>query len=477
MRKIIHRTSAGLLAALSLLAGTLFAEDAAEVLSFEKIWEKVEKHSDSLKAARLDAQAAKIGKDRMSRHWLPRVYTDLRAFQTNNPLTIFGSTLLQRQASSADFMTREKVDSLESLQALSENPSDITPLIRPDTLNNPGVQSFGMGTIGVDLPLYEAGARSAAARMYAKMSEALNLQALHTELDEYTLTASAYGQLMVLDREYAELRNLQYAVNRILARYQVGSAGNPVGYSGLLGLRGLGNRLEALQLQNRTRRQALLEYLSEMTGGLPETWTPENQEAKAFAAAYLQYGDLEAGPSFRTRFYQKMVEAQEEKAVIDTAPLRPKTGLFAEAQAVTGDRSTGTNYTAGFYFQMMLLSPTDLEAGSQAEKELEAARLRAKDAVEKEKLMLDKLTSAEKALDRSIDLLRQSRVLLQRQTATSMNLFQNGAINALQLTEVFSRRADLILALSQAETEYLQVRSGLVTLRNRQGIQTRGEAE
>lgn len=126
---------------------------------------------------------------------------------------------------------------------------------------------------------------------------------------------------------------------------------------------------------------------------------------------------------------------------------------------------------------MMLVSPTDIQAGSQAEKEVEAAKLRAKDAVEKEKLMLDKLVNAEKALDRSLDLLRQSKVLLQQQTVTSLDLFQNGAINALQLTEVFSRRADLIQALSQAETEYLQVRSGLVTMRNRKGVSTEQQPE
>lgn len=475
--KHISQKRAAAFALISLLASAVLAESASEELSFENVWERVEKSSDSLQAARLDAEAARIGKNRMSRHWLPRVYTDLRAFQTNDPLTIFGGTLLQREASSADFMTREKPDSLEGLQALSKDPADATPFIRPDTLNNPGTRNFGMGTLGVDLPLYEAGARSAAAEMYAKMSEALNYQALHTQLDEYTLAASAYGQLMILDREHQELKNLQFAVNSILARYQLGNAGNPVGYSGLLGLRGLNNRLEALVLQNRTRHKALLDYLGEMTGGLPENWKTKNQEAKDFAAAYLQYGDLNAGPSFRTRFYQKMVEAQEEKAVIDTAPLRPKTGLFAEAQAVTGDRGTGTNYKAGFYFQMMLVSPTDIQAGSQAEKEVEAAKLRAKDAVEKEKLMLDKLVNAEKALDRSLDLLRQSKVLLQQQTVTSLDLFQNGAINALQLTEVFSRRADLIQALSQAETEYLQVRSGLVTMRNRKGVPTEQQPE
>jgi hypothetical protein len=91
--------------------------------------------------------------------------------------------------------------------------------------------------------------------------------------------------------------------------------------------------------------------------------------------------------------------------------------------------------------------------------------------------MLDKLVNAEKALDRSLDLLRQSKVLLQQQTVTSLDLFQNGAINALQLTEVFSRRADLIQALSQAETEYLQVRSGLVTMRNRKGVPTEQQPE
>jgi hypothetical protein len=100
----------------------------------------VEKSSDSLQAARLDAEAALIGKKRLSRHWLLRVYTDLRTFQTNDPLTISGGTLLQREARSSDFMTREKPDSLEGLQALTKDPADLTPFIRPDTLNHPGMK-------------------------------------------------------------------------------------------------------------------------------------------------------------------------------------------------------------------------------------------------------------------------------------------------------------------------------------------------
>ena len=445
---------------------SLFGQEK-DSISFESLWQRIEQNSDNLKASRLDADAARIGKDRMSRHWLPRVYTDIRGFQTNDPLTIFGSTLLQREASSSDFMTREKPTSLEGLQALSQNPADLSVFMRPDTLNHPGVRSFGMGTIGIDLPLYEAGARDAAAEMYSKMAEALNYQALHTELDEYGLTASAYGQILSIDQERQSLLQIRQSLNLILARYQLGSADNPVGYSGLLGLRGLRNRIEAMLIQNEVKRKALNEYLAEMAGDLSAEWQPKRQTAKEFANEYLKYQTDNDGPSFRTRYYQKMIETQEQKAVIDTAPLRPKVGLFAEGQAVTGDRSTGTNYKAGFYMQMMLVSPTDIQAGKQAEKEVEAAKLRAKDAAEKEALMVSKLTSAEAALDRSLDLLLQSKLLLEQQTATSLSLFQNGAINALQLAEVFARRADLVESLSKAETEYLQVRSGLVTLKNR----------
>lgn len=452
------------LATILLLFATIIKAET-ETISFDSIWTLVDKNSNSLKAVRLDSDAARIGQKRMERHWLPKVYADLRGFQTNDPLTIFGSTLLQREASSADFMTREKPTSLEGLQALSNQ--DITPFLRPDTLNHPGIQSFGMGTIGIDLPLYEAGARSAAAELYQKMSEAMNFHALHNELDEYTLTASAYGQLLILQREYTDLKIVQNSVLGIIGRYQLGNTNNPVGYSGLLGLRGLNNRLEALLLQNQTRQKSLVEYLNEMTGGLPENWQPIQQSSKEFASTFLQYGDVDSGPSFQTRYYQKMAEAQEKKAVIDTAPLRPRTGLFAEAQAVTGDRSTGNNYKAGFYFQMMLLSPTDLEAGAQAEKQVEAAKLRAKDAVEKEKLMLSKLQSSEVVIEKTIDLLQQSRGFLGQQTVQSLQLFQNGAINALQLTEVFSRRADVIQAITEAESQYLQIKSGLVTMRNR----------
>ena len=70
----------------------------------------------------------------------------------------------------------------------------------------------------------------------------------------------------------------------------------------------------------------------------------------------------------------------------------------------------------------------------------------------------------EKALSKNLELIQENAKLMEEQLTVSQQLFSSGAINAIQLSEVFSRRADIIQAKANIESEYLKARAGLLTL-------------
>ena len=120
-------------------------QGGAEV-EFSQVWRLIKSGAPALQATQHDLEAAQIGKDRAARHWYPRVFASGRVFSTNDAGTSFIYTLEQRQIGSADFA--------------------------PSALNQPGSSWFEQGTLGLDLPLFEGGAKVAQAQAAEKAAEA-----------------------------------------------------------------------------------------------------------------------------------------------------------------------------------------------------------------------------------------------------------------------------------------------------------------
>jgi len=163
------------------LSQPLNAQDNPDTgsLEFSRIWEKVKVNSPLLKAGVSEAEAAEISMNRSSRHWYPTIYADAKAYTTNDPSVTFMSNMGQRGVTQNDFI--------------------------PDNLNNPGTGNYQKGTIGVDLPLFEGGARVEAYKAMKKIAEAGKFQSSSIYINEFTTAASAYGEIIVLMKIRAEL--------------------------------------------------------------------------------------------------------------------------------------------------------------------------------------------------------------------------------------------------------------------------------
>ena len=412
----------------------LLAETAGRTVPFGEIWALVKKNSPRLQAAEYDLKASRSAENRAADHWFPRIYLDARAFETNDPALSFMSVLEERQIGPGDFA--------------------------PPSLNQPSDKLYGRGTLGLDLPLFEGGAKQSLADSARSSREAKEFEKQADTTGEYARLAGSYAALLVLSGEEEDLDKLGSNLAEIQKGYRIGSRSNPVGYSGLLGLKNLENRLAGLRAQNQARQNILKSQIGLQTGSLEKDWSPAPGKVQVFLDQVFPVLEKPQDPAF-VLAAQAGADSLEKMKGVETARLLPKVALFGEGSWNGGDRSTATGYTAGAYLQWDLLNIPNLGAGEQAADSWEAAKARAQSL--KLQAELDTVRSGEssRALKTNLDLMEDSSKLLEEQTETAKNLFKNGSINALQLVEVLARRADLITDRTRAEMDLVEARAAL----------------
>lgn len=413
--------------------GAGFSQTAERTLSFSEIWGLVGRHSPELHAAEYELKAARIAENRAANHWFPRLYVDVRAYETDDPALSFMSVLEERQINSGDFA--------------------------PFSLNQPQDRLYERGTLGMDLPLFEGGAKVAMAEASGKAREAKQAERDAASTAQYAQLAGSYGALLVLADEQENLAQLSDQVEGILKSYSIGSRSNPVGYSGLLGLKTLGNRLSGLQAQASAQQRTLKNQIG-IQASLTGDWTLVAERAKDFLAQVLPPPSQAQEPAF-VRAAQRSAESMEKLQGVENARFFPKVALFGEGTLNGGDRSSAAGYVAGAYLKWDLLDAPNFGAEEQAADSAQAAYSRAESL--RKKAQTDKVRAQEnlEALKANLDLMDDSSRLLEEQTDTAKNLFKNGSINALQLVEVLARRTDLITSRAQAEMDLVQAQVSL----------------
>jgi outer membrane protein TolC len=430
------------IAASSGLGGSSFAGEVAS-FDFNQIWSMVARGDPALKASQEEAEAAQIGADRAMRHWYPRIYVAGKAFSTNDPATNFVFTLEQRQIGAADFA--------------------------PSGLNQPGSNFFGQGSLGIDLPLFEGGMKVAWAQAARQGAQAKAWEDKAQSISEFARVAEAFAGLLALVEERKQLLELQNSVQGVMDHYSIGSKGNPVGYSGLLGLKNLKNRIEGLLAQNEAASQSKRSSIAAAAKGLPLEWRPKTDRAREFLGKTFPIVPASSVPAM-VQAGKLAAESLSSAKDAERARFLPRVGAFAQGDLYGGSRSSATNYTAGAYLQWDLFSAPNFGAIGEAEHRAAAAEARADAAalkMETERAAsLVGVRSAEKALN----LLDESAELLSEQTQTARQLFRNGSINALQLVEVLNRHADLLANRRDTELMLSQTKAALFMTTAAEGV-------
>lgn len=411
----------------------------SQTKNFEDIWTTLYQKSYQQKSVAQETHANELSLARAKRHWLPRVYVSGQLLRTNDPTQVFFNNLGQRSIEQADFA-----------------PSD---------LNNPERQTFRMGTLGVDLPLFEGGYKMSQTSMYESLVKSSEMQMKAKKSEEYSELGRQYGAVLVHSKNEMLLKDLKTNLEKIISSYQVGSQSNPVGYSGLLGLKGVDNRIEGMLTEFEMKIANSKKWINTKIES-EQSWSPDTNQN---LSDYLNQNLTSAG----TNSYSTMLLAQELKLKtlddmksMEKSRFLPRVGLFAQNNMYAGDRNTAYSQAYGLYLMWDIFNSDSFGRVGEAGAKALAEKSKLQAAKQDERIMLDQLMESKMTLEKNIELLNKSENLLKEQTQNAMKLFRSGMLNALQLAEVINRRVDLIQNKNNAENQYLDVYSRLYQINN-----------
>lgn len=407
----------------------------AQTQTFDQVWKKISEKSYSVESASQQAQADEIALSRADDHWLPRVYAGAKWFGTNDSAQVLFSNLGQRSVEAADFV--------------------------PAQLNEPGFDGFLQGNVGLDWAVYEGGAKSKQVSMMKLISQSSQLETKAQKNQEYAQTAKHYGHLVLIQEAQLALESLSEKIKQLIAQYQVGAKQNPVGYSGLLGLKGVLNRVEGNQSQFSAESSGSKAWIDSKMED-EAAWNPEGIFPKVVSNFTM---DKTATSSHVLESYRLKAQSMSLSGKMEKARYMPRVGLFAQNQFYQGSRDFENSQTLGLYLNWNLFDPDSSGRVKEAVARARAMETKVLAQAQEEKSATAQLESSKIALEKSLSLLDNSESLLEEQTREAMKLFKNGMITALQLSEVLNRRVDLIEQRKQARQSYLNVLSQLYILK------------
>jgi hypothetical protein len=301
--------------------------------------------------------------------------------------------------------------------------------------------------------------------MFESLVKASEMEMKAKKSEEYAELGRQYGGVLLLSQNEALLFDLKKNLGKIISNYQVGSHNNPVGYSGLLGLKGVDNRIEGMLFEFDMKVSNSKKWIDTKTQ-TNDVWSPDlGQKLKDFLNSNLTHTS--------TASYSSMMLAQEFKVStldnakdMEKARYLPKVGLFAQNNLYSGSRDTATSQAYGVYLMWDLFNSDSYGRVDEANAKSMVGKSKLEAAKQEEKIMMDQLLESKITLEKNLVLLENTDGLLKEQTQNAMKLFRSGMLSALQLAEVINRRVDLIENKTKVETQYLDTYSRLYQLNN-----------
>lgn len=319
---------------------------AQSEISFTQLWETTKKYNSKLKQEKSQWEHIQSMSSKANKHWVPQVYLNAQYLSSNSPTMSFFTNLNQKAIRSSDF--------------------------NPSLLNHPETTQWAQGTLGIRLPLYEGGMRS---HMSSSLEKGLQAQGLVTEATKkevYTQLAKAYlGVLQQLELQ-KDLIDYEQKISQQLGAYELGKKRNPVGYSGMLGLKSVLNKVASYKDQSSSQLKAYLNEVERLSGEKIEITTLEKESYQKISQILSFNLEEVMKESLQLQARELQENSLNFQAEAQKARLRPQLGVFAETQYVSGDRDQADSQMAGVYLQWQW-SHESLGIGSEvkAQKQIE----------------------------------------------------------------------------------------------------------
>lgn len=402
-------------------------------MDFNEVWKQFYENSHEMESIRQEEKASELSVQRARLHWLPKVSVMAQWLDTNDPGQVLFNTLGQRSMKPTDFV--------------------------PSSLNHPDRKQFLNGVLGVDLPLYEGGLKVREYSMLSSLLQASRMEKKAKKTEQYSELSKNYGSIIIYQQNLSSLKKLSNELDKIISSYQMGSKNNPIGHSGLLGLKGLSNRMEGLFIVFEQELAASKDWISNKAG-IGQEWSISETSISDYVRSHLDI-DPTVMTSSLLSAQEFKVSSLENVPEMEKARYLPHVGLFVRNQLYSGDRDTENIQSFGLYLKWELFNSDSLNRSAVARAKAMSAKAKLRSSMQEESLMRSKLLKAKNALEANLYLLENSSNLLTEQARNSMRLFKSGQLNALQLTEVINRRVDLLEQKNSIELQYLDVRIAL----------------
>ncbi|TGL34414.1 hypothetical protein EHQ52_07840 [Leptospira koniambonensis] len=436
-------------------------------MDFFWVWEKVAGNSPSLQTKSLEIEAAKSASARAGLHWFPKLYADVRTYQTNDPTLNFTGKLGQRSATQSDFSTASNRSNLSNfLDSNNQLYQNVNPnsanIFAKDTLNHPGSNVYSRGTLGLEFSVYEGGSGKAFKEIKDKELQSYVLESEYFRKTLYIQTAVAFRSSLVFLDGVREREKMLRQLNSFVKSYRLDAVGNPIGHSGFLALRSVQLRVSSEIKEKELYQKESIELIRILSGGVIENLQPTEMSSRF----YEEVLPLPSSESERQTAISKILESHsnisKQRVTMENSKFLPKVGVYAEAYGYNGDRNFANSYNAGVFLQMNLLSPTDIGSKKEAMIQAEAAETKAKEARMKENSEFRILLEKERVLSENRKDSEQSYRIQYEQLLLSQSLFKRGNIPALSLAESFSRTSDALSRKEFMDLEYLKTRAQLI---------------
>lgn len=415
--------------------GNAFSQNSKK--EFTDVWSVVQKESKLIQALELDFEAAQSELSRGKNHWLPQLYLDVKSYNTNDPGNSFFGLLEQKSVKQADF--------------------------DPSKLNTPGASTYTRGALGLNLPLYEGNYRTGTVEMLSNQVKSKEFDKKSKMNFIYSEVLKIYGQIGTFDLQIAKLKRMKTVIDKVTSKYQLGNKGNPVGYSGLLGLKSLALKIEGMINVYENRVVGLKTALAEM-GYVEKNWQANFSGVIEFTTKFAKIDvDIVKEDSNSTEAFKYKKQMSENLIQLEKSRFLPRVGVFAESYFFSGDRDNSNGYTAGVYLQWNLFKADEYGLIKESQLKASAADKFYQAQQSQEQAELKALVVMKKALAENINLLGESEKLLDEQTQVSEGMFKSGSMNILQYAEILNRKMDLIVNQTDVQQKYLELCSETLT--------------
>jgi hypothetical protein len=227
-----------------------------------------------------------------------------------------------------------------------------------------------------------------------------------------------------------------------------------LGYSGLLSLKGIQNKIDLIQLELNSNLNIVKSSLKLIAGNPEMNFEPNSI---SFENLMQLYGSVpnNSNHSFQVIAEKENSNSLKEQVTQQKSQYKPKIGIFGQENLAVGERGSQPSYFVGAYLKFNF-SPTDFGSGDETELLALAKQKNAENIALNDSLSLEQANNNIQKNNQKLVLLSKNDDILAEQLKVLMNLYQHGNANISQIAELMNKRIDILNEKYSCKQEILK---------------------